>query len=278
MTEISLNELLMPIRGQRLKELFGELSEILFSSFVSNSPELATKKIESFFNTSPNFDGYNIYGIVEIRNLIFEFANNKSYINGLFILAPHTHWLETSPIVYIYDAKEDLYVIGPHLIVDSEVYKPVSFVFYNGTLLPFEWVDSTSDIDINEYLICAKIMNEVSKIIAAKHYPLGIGLNFRFNQSLFQTSDSCVEIPEEREDSPNYGFSNVIRQGTFVEQQTGQSTGQVAWHPNSINLLSLSENEEQLLNYFRELINQTPNETDKLQLIDELDLLLQRNG
>lgn len=266
--------LLSPLKGSDLIYLYTLISDTLFPGFVSENPGVAVEKVERFFSVRPNLDGNNISGITEIRDNIFETADNTEVINAFTIIAPHTHWRDNKPIIYHYNKVRDRYIIGPHAIDPDKIYTPVSFVFYKGNPLPFEWADYTCAIDEKEFIRCKEIIIKLNEEYSGRHLPLGIAVDFRFKKSLFINFGATVEIPEENEVSPDYGFSYILSHDSFVEEQAGKATEQVAWHARSIRTLSLTKDEEKLLSDLRRLIDSVENENEKSGLLNSIEIMI----
>lgn len=263
-----------PLSGNRLLELFDKYSSILFPKLVSQSPELATERAENYFGVELTQAATDIPALAEIRDCIYKNSTDDRYINSYAIILPHTHWKKREPIIYSFDKINARYIIGPHKVINTQKYYPVSFVFHKGSALPYEWADETVDIAPEEYETCYQIIQEVAKNYIEDYFPFGIGIDFRFKTSLFSTFGGTVEIPEEDPNSPNAEFSYIFSQHDFDQVNMNLSLTQVAWHPRSDKLLKLTDEETKLLNELRFLLGRAKNQEERYQIIAAIEKVI----
>lgn len=270
------DEFTRPLSGNRLIEFFEQYSSILFPNLVSQSPELATQRAEKYFGTELTQAATNIPSLAEIRNHIYECSPEIRVIDSFTIVLPHTHWKKRTPIIYSFDKPNKRYIIGPHQIIERETYIPVSFAFYKGTAIPYEWADETVGIDLKEFDTCLEIIQKVASKYDCIYFPFGISIDFRFKATLFSTFGGTVEIPETDENSPLAEFSYIIAQTAFDRSDMNLSLAQVAWHPHSDKILNLNEEETDLLTELRKLLSNANSDIERNQILTEIGNHLNR--
>jgi hypothetical protein len=256
MTNSEIKILQKPILGMNLDILYSNYSNYLIPEFIADNPNLALKQIKKTFKKKPNVDGNNIEGIVKLRNEIFTIAKKEKYINPFVITASHTHWDKPKPVIYKFDKNNKRYLIGQHKIDKKLIYYPVSFVFDNQNYLPYEWAVNINFIT-NEYIKAISIVRMLTKKINVTKYPLGISIDFRFKNSLFDKPIPTVELPIDEIENKYYGYSEIITLENFESSQIEETTEQVGWYPFSDYLLNLDNSEQKILNELRTLIRQS---------------------
>ena len=265
------SEFSKPISGKRLIELFTEHSPTLFPNLVSQSPQLATERAEKFFGLELTQAATNIPALAEIRNHIYGSSTDKRYIDSFTVILPHTHWSKQTPIIYTFDKPNNRYIIGPHAVVETQTYIPVSFAFFNGGILPFEWADETVIIANSEFDICTDIISKVASHYNHTFFPFGIAIDFRFKATLFSIFGGTIEIPEEDDNSPFAECSYILAQTDYDRNNMNLSLAQVAWHPRSDKLLALSDEETTVLTELRTILSKAKTDEERNQIIADIE-------
>lgn len=255
-----------PISGHSLLNAFSKLKSRLIP-LVSNSPEFAIERAELIFGKKLTKSCTEIEDFTILRNYIFEYSPKIDYINALIITLPHTHWKKPEPIIYEFDEKGKRYIIGPIPIKEDEKYYPVSFLFYKGVALPYEWAAESVGIMDLEFYETIKIIEDVASKYIGDFYPLGLSINFRFKSSLFSEFGGTVEVPETDPASPNIEYSYILSQSNFNKSNEQFNLSQVAWYPFSDMQLQLSNNEEAVLKELRGIIESLKSEEDKFAFL-----------
>ena len=260
------------VKGAILEKAYASTTYLNYlQPYVAEGPEEAFERIEQFFQTTPRIDGNNISGIIAIRDSLFELCDDKAHINSLSLMASHTHWEEKRPIIYHYLPEKDYYVIGEHPIEPNADYTPVSFVFSESGLFPYEWAHPSVKINQEEWKIVFDIGKKLNTKLHNKQYPIGICIDFRFKQSLFEISAATVE-QGIRDKHPDYqGFSYII---PLLERNattpTEGDTIQVSWHSRSDKLYAFSKEEKTALSALRKELEGMNNQ-ERLAYIQELE-------
>lgn len=275
MKDNDLNAICNPILGKNLLEIYPEYSKIIFPDFVSQTPGVAIERINNYFEVQPSINGNNIPGIIDIRDRLFKIAEQNEFVNAFAIVASHTHWNNLRPIVYTFDINENQYIIGPHNVNINSIYYPVSFAFYNGFPLAFEWCEAGL-INELEYKKAFLIICKLNSEIKSKKYPIGVSIDFRFKKYLFEKPIPSVELPIDKKGHKFFGYSKIITLEYFETNQKGEETEQVAWHPFSDLNLGLNENELEVLNNLRIYFTSTKTPLN-LEHINEMEKLIKKN-
>ena len=270
---MKITDYIRPVKGFELKHFYYELylCNHLFPDLVAKNPEYALSLIKEKYNTLPDVNGNNITAITEIRNLLYNNVAEKEKINAFAIVAAHTHWEEMKPVIYKYFKDSNIYIIGQHLINDSEMYVPTSFVFSKDYALPYEWTDSSISIHPNEWTDAYSIISDVAKRITFDTIPFGMSIDFRFKESLFETSKQSFEIPISDKGDIHYGFSMIMNRTAYDDRTEVGDAEQVAWHPHSDLSLGLSYNEKEILMQLRLKLNEFSTEEQRLEFLSKLE-------
>ncbi len=258
----------LSLKGNELSQLFedGTYSSYLFPNYVELGPAIAVKKIAFFFNLQRPFYGYDVLGIEAIRDCISKNQKNGFKNSALVISAPHTHWDTTKPIIHHFDSTRNRYVVGLHNVVLTENYKPVSFVLTERGLIPYEWADSSVQINSKELKTCLSIAHDLQDKFGSKGWPLGISIDFRFKESsLFEDNIGTVEVPTVDIDETK--FSSLIKFSDFINQEYQPPIEQVSWLSESDNDLGLSESEIGILKDTRKILKSLKSKQDQTEII-----------
>jgi hypothetical protein len=258
-----------PISGKDLLRLYPYYFKEFISNKVYDSPTDSLKVISDLFQQHPNTSGSNIIGINDIRNIFFDINKKEEECNALTIVAPHTHWSSDIPINYSFDETHNRYIVGPQTIDYNVIYRPVSFVFLDKFPVPYEWVDNTILINDVELQRAYELIYNLNIQISTFNYPLGIAINFRFKDSLFDEPEGSVEIPivGERE---NDGLSNILTFDNFTAQKSNDSTEQVSWSIKSEKFLSINNEEFKLLQEIRKLMDSKSDTNNRVEIFNLL--------
>lgn len=242
------------VKGFELNYLFENLSytNLIFSNKVIYGASESLQRIQNFYGVSPSLDGKNIDDFIIIRDILYNATENKKLLNGLVIIAPHTHWREIKPVIYKYDPSKEAYIIGNHVIDVNKEYIPVTFVFNNGFPLAYEWAESSIPINQIEWKLCHNLICSLNEKLIGTDIPLGIAIDFRFRDSLLNVPESSLEIPIENESSTYKGFSYIINNTVRNEEDESE---QVSWHAISELVYNFTESETLILNELRYELN-----------------------
>jgi hypothetical protein len=153
----------------------------LFTEFLSHSSGDAVSIAVS--GVAPTLSGVNVPHIQEIRDWFYENGHSQDLAHGLLVSAPHTHWRLGEPVVM--SKKDDYYVIGNQKIDWDAEYTPISFVLTNQGVLPYEWADESIAFEKDEIATVFSVLEAIRPFFVNRGIRLGLGLNFRFKQSLF---------------------------------------------------------------------------------------------
>jgi len=252
------------VTGKELLCLFSDSTFIsrLYSSKLIYGPSESLKVIEEYYGVAPSMDGGNIHHITQIRDLLFELTVDKRILNSFAITAPHTHWIDKKPIILKFDSLTESYIIGQHAVECDREYTPVSFVFADEGLLPYEWVDETVSIDSDEWSTSYNLISTLNSQIALLNFPLGIALDFRFKSSLFESAKGSLENP-----MPNSDFSYISRFSDKLESHRTHTTEQVSWNALSELVYDFSDKEKAILKDLREDLGAIASQIEREELL-----------
>jgi hypothetical protein len=119
-------------------------------------------------------------------------------------------------------------------------------------------------------LIAVGLIEQLNLDMKGAVLPLGIGIDFRFKHSLFESLVSTVEFPEDDTASPFFDFSYILKQDDFRKLPLPDETEQVAWHPGSSKFLGLKAEEKSVLNELRILLFKCESEDERKTMINEI--------
>ncbi|MGO4290310.1 hypothetical protein [Chitinophaga sp. RAB17] len=264
------------LRGSELQSLFedGAYAALLFSGKITVEASNALDRITHFYGMVPSRDGGNIPGITQLRDMLYHLAQDKLTLNGLAIIAPHSHWHGRQPVIYTYHPTLNIYRIGEQKIRKDSYYKPVTFIFSDYGALPYEWADESVPIDPAAWEECLQLIQLLNATLNDTTLPLGIAIDFRFRYSLYGEAEPSMEKSEPTDDPALTGLSTITHQTTHYIPTGDEVMDQVSWHALSDLLDGFNEEEIALLNKFRSFLNQakTPEEQEKMirQLDDEI--------
>src|SRR5215813_8487910 len=123
-------------------------SDLLARGLVSPGPYEARDKIAKICGSVPDFYGEGCEAFSVIRKVFLSHLSGTDCMHALVINAPHTHW-GPKPIVYRCLSPET-YQVGPlDNFSDLKELWPVSFVFAEERLLPYEWFEVASEDQMN---------------------------------------------------------------------------------------------------------------------------------
>lgn len=259
------------IDGAELLSLFRDEQhhKKLFPGLIAPGPSIAVRRIASRFRVPDDFQPWEVEGIRTFRALIDEFVDQPEVCNGLAILAPHTHWEPALPIVYTFDRDKDRYLVGNLAPNAGTHYTPVSFVFSDDGPLPYEWCDSTIEINNRSWHKLVQVIEHVGRVVSDLGWPLGLGFDFRFKNSLLDDTVPTVELPVEESDHSK--LSQVIRFSTFIESGGRESEiEQVSWTAQSEKVLGLGQQEQAVLTRLRQQLRSLETKAERLSAIASL--------
>lgn len=235
--------------------------DIIYPEYVSESVNAGLKKIEIFFGTRPNAYGSNIDAFKEIRDSIFLLSKGSNIINSLNIAIPHTHWEGQNPVIYRFQEKSNKYIIGHHPPDLSKEYFPVSFVFSEKEVLPYEWLEYDSKIKEKEFYQAYDLLIELHKKTAVNKWPLGVNIDCRFKATLSQESVPTVEVPLNEDDLE--GFAFVQKYSEYIQTDGPEHTDQVAWPAISELSYNLKPNELNILRNLRSKMSELSSDLER---------------
>lgn len=264
------------LRGSELQSLFedGSYAALLFSGKITVEASNALDRIADYYGIVPSRDGGNIPGITLLRDSLYYLAQDKLPLNGLAIIAPHTHWHGRQPVIYTYHPASNTYRIGEQKILGDSYYKPVTFIFSEYGALPYEWADASVLIDPAEWEPCVRLIQLLNATLQDTTLPLGIAIDFRFRTSLYGEAAPSMEKSEPTDDPSLAGLSTITHQTKHYIPIGDEVMEQVSWHALSDLADGFNAGEMVLLNEFRSLLSQvgTPEEQEKIirQLNEEI--------
>ncbi|WP_294964392.1 hypothetical protein [uncultured Flavobacterium sp.] len=254
--------LLKKIKGKSLFDLTQNgYFDMIYPDYVSESVNAGLKKIEIFFGAIPNIYGSNIEAFKEIRDSLFFLSNGCNIINSFNIAVPHTHWEGQNPVIYKFQEKSNRYIIGHHEPDLNKIYFPVSFVFSEKEVLPYEWLEYDSKISEKEFYQTYNLLIELHKKIAPNKWPLGINIDFRFKDALHQESIPTVEVPLNEDNLEDFAF--VQKYSEYVQTDGPEHTEQVAWPAVSEMSYDLKPNELNLLRKLRSKMSKLSSDSER---------------
>jgi len=282
--QIEISNLLLTgmVKGSDLGKEFAsqEYLDKLFP-MIADDPYIAVDVIEDFFKIAPNLDGNNISGFRVIRDVLFDICEKKEYINSFSLMAPHTHWEDRVPTVYHFDPENERYIIGPHQLEANAEYLPVTFVFTEMGPMPYEWAHPSVKLDKEEWKKAFDLVCELNSIVWSHQYPIGVNMDFRFKDSLFEVSKSSIELPINDSDPQFEDFSYITLKEDLMAQEEKEIQGntkkksggkvvQVSWHPRSMKLYNFSNKEKDILDSFRNELD-AMSDNERLSYIKKLE-------
>jgi hypothetical protein len=163
------------------------ISQLVLDGYVSPHPVTAREQICQRYICDLTLSGLECEGIRVIRDLVESLDSNLRFAKSLLICAPHTHW-GYKTIVESFNRYDAVFLQGP---TTADELRPISFVFTKDGPAPFEWMDETVEVDPVEL---AEVYAFIARVNAAlvtqvgKHFPipLGISIDHRFKQSIFE--------------------------------------------------------------------------------------------
>lgn len=214
-------------KGREVIGLYkNESFNFLIRSKIYMNPYLSTKAISEYFGVSFPFEIGQIKLFSEIEDYLVYIRKNSFDPISLALIAPHTHWNVSQPIVYRERPKENRYVVGNLEIHDSEKLFPSSFVVCDGNLLPFEWVECSDAFEFSEWERNFSIIEDIAAKFPIECSPFGLAISYRFKRSLWDDYTPSMEI----ETDDNAQVAEIITMDEFVRRGYHPTTaGAVAW-------------------------------------------------
>jgi hypothetical protein len=226
--------------------LDGGYLEGLFPTYVAESPDAALARVERRFGSYPSRDGNNVEGFVHIRDALYEVAPDARFAHATVIVTPHTHWSGRRPIVMRRHGED--YIVGPCDVRLADRYTPISFVFTSDGPLAFEWADGSISFEAAEIAEVYRVVDALSRRVAAEGYPLGLALNFRFKPLFSAVTIATVEFPLAGDPDESALIVPVER---YEGPADASDIAQVAWHAYSDLLYGLDPDGLALLRQMR---------------------------
>lgn len=262
-----------PISGTELLFLFKttNYANLLFKDRIVFGADTAIEQIEKKLGERPLASGDNISEIQNIRDLLFADSNSMLDLNGLTIIAPHTHWQKKAPVIYSFLPEKQGYVVGPQQIKNNITYTPVSFVFSEEFPLCYEWIDETILLDKREWQESFNIIRKLNEMLSLEKSLFGIAIDFRFRSSLKEEPVSSLELPVDFEqEGIDKDFSFIVNQSKKIERNGPSVIDQVAWHPFSRKFYNFSEDEMAILESIRDQLTAENSVEDREAILKAL--------
>jgi len=214
---------------------------------IASSAGDALAAIHTAFGQSPAAGGWNIEGIVAIRDALSELANDPLLSGAFMISAPHTHWEPSRPVIVSY--LDGRYTVGAQDVDKKGYYWPVSFLFSDDGPVPYEWADCSVRLQTEQLPYLYKVVEVVNGRFSIRQWPLGIALSFRFRDLLSNSYVSTIEWPLGGPEGRR--LSAIERIDEFERRVGHQPFEQVYWHSFSDLPLSLTPDALALLEKLR---------------------------
>ena len=163
------------------------ISQLVLDGYVSPHPVTAREQICHRYDCDLTLSGRECEGIKLIRDVVESLDNDLHFAKSLLICAPHTHW-GYKTIVESFNVDDAVFLQGP---TTADELRPISFVLTKEGPAPFEWMDKTVEV---RYVELAEAYAFIGRLNAALmthigvHFPipLGISIDHRFKQSIFE--------------------------------------------------------------------------------------------
>jgi hypothetical protein len=266
--------LLHPVTGEQLRKLFYSTAyqtEVVNKERIAEGATAALEKIEKHYGTELSSDGNSLPELQKIRDRLFAVVNGSAEkIEPYTILAPHVHWHDVKPTIYIAGGHDE-YIIGQHDIHSSKTYYPVTFIFSPFGPIPFEWAEQSIPIHEDELSEILETLVALNSSLQPLDCPFGIAIDFRFKKSLFDAAVGSLELPITDEEHPYRGFSRIVPRLAFQRKNGTIESEQVSWHARSDLIDGFTEQEINLLNYYRSEIRQLKTTAEKEAFIHQLE-------
>ncbi len=261
---------LKPINGRLLKEvILNGYLRFVSPKYVSNTAHESIIKIKERYGNIPDNNGYNNVEICNFQNLIYEHSGGFPYVYAFVITAPHTHWDNKKPIVYHYEFDKNRYLIGPQEIDEDKIYTPVSFIFTQFGVLPFEWTDDTIIINENEFITSISVLENMVAYVNEFPSCFGVSINFRFKASLYNFPLISVEHPIS--DISKYNdLAEILLVNDYENKYGDEKVEQVAWSSIPENRIILNDDEEEIYSIILNSIDKSMSDSDKIKYINEM--------
>jgi hypothetical protein len=198
-------------------------------------------------------------GIVGLRETIWATSRDPAVANGLTIIAPHTHWQSSQPILI--SAVDRAYRLAPRAPEPGRHYTPVSFFFTRRGPVAYEWADESISFEPADLELVWRAIRAACAELAGKEWPLGLSLNFRFKPLLSDDSIPTLELPEHAEHGHD-GPAVIRRADEVLRSHDASEFEQVAWHAYCDLAESLGPAERELLNDIRWRLDGIPSDAD----------------
>ena len=266
-------ESLNPLRGKDLIDFFySDLfqNEVVKKDRIAQGATEALERIKAHYECDLSQDGHSLQAVQKIRDKLYTICGNPKMVNPYTILAPHVHWHDIKPTIYI-SQKKDEYIIGQHDIKDSSLYYPVTFIFSEMGLIPFEWAEQSIEINKTEHKEIVAVLVELNSSLGTVNSPLGIAIDFRFKKSLFDSPTGSLELPISDTEHPYCGYSKIVPRIEHLSKNDSLEFEQVSWHPRSDLFDGFNEKEIQILNHYRKELRQLKSNKEREAFISQLE-------
>lgn len=261
---------LNPISGRLLRDfiLDGYL-RLISPNYVSNTAQESIIKIKERYGCIPDSNGYNNVEICNYQNLLFEHSGGLPYVYAFVITAPHTHWDSEMPITYHYEFDKNRYLIGPREITDNRIYTPVSFIFTQFGVLPYEWADDSVIINDNEFKSSIIVLQKIFSGLREFPSCFGVSINFRFKTSLYDFPLISIEHPIDGISEKNE-LAEILLVNDYENKYGDEQVEQVAWTSIPENSIILNDDEEEIYSIILNSIDMSMSDSDKIKHINKI--------
>ncbi|MEI7583332.1 hypothetical protein [Runella sp.] len=100
---------------------------------------------------------------------------------------------------------------------------------------------------------------------------MGLTIDFRFKNSLFEIGDSSLEVPIEELNNEFYGFSRIESGHPILKKNNQMTTEQVSWHALSDLIYDFTSEELLLLEKLNSVISAIGDPEEKRDFIKKLE-------
>lgn len=217
------------------------------NSYLPESPLHSLNLITTHYGVSPSISGHNIEGIMRLRNALYELDSSGKFAAALMIVAPHTHWNGSNPIII--EKTQEKYLIGQKKPESELKYIPVSFITKENRILAYEWAAPSTNLDKMEIIECIEAVEYIFASSRISSSLFGISINFRFKDLFKQADFETIENPIDFQ-IDGYNEVSVIEK-VRSKPRIDSISQQVSWNMYSDLEYNLTAIESEILNHLR---------------------------
>jgi hypothetical protein len=253
------------LRGSELERYIGDSSvqTALEAKLAPGGSEDISQRIRSFYGIPKNLPASYIARFVQLARLT---GDARSFVS---ILAPHTHWSYSRPILYKYCASQDRYIVGLHEVNPEEWYRPVSFIAHNRCVFAYEWLDESVPLDDLVWERAVQKIHSILRDSVTDEEPISLGVDFRFREDTGRenshSESGSVEFPVNIRSANKQEFSLIVRGAVAQEIDFGSRESlAVGWPCRSIGYYDLSPEQARLLDAIKAMLTNIPQKEDRV--------------